>query len=688
MGVRRGWLSLLAVKPHGWDGIFKAFDAVREFVDNLEEQVKFVRRGPHSSHSTMSEGAALEEAFKKLKDEIAEKRRSAVHWLNVDQEPESYGRGTFTQDQGTHMRQLYEEKFGELLTTFVPTKVNKKKDQWNKTRMAPITELLDDVLEILRKDAARLQEAIQTEEHIVDRGGEIDSPTKEVFQDPTFKEFEIGHMKVVVTDPKGNGHYIRPYVRLLDIAHQLTAKKGFGNLWYGVLFLESSSDYKQLSESERASYERSGYHDLKSTAGEFHSGDDHVVITAPPDDRTIKTIVHELGHRYWFKFMSATQRARFADLIRVHTPALLRAPIDAQMLEEDRKQILAIGTDRKRVLKDFEDDFRSSANSAEVEKVIKDYEPKFLQMLFPGGKDPLFEVMRTAFQPMIYGGDPKEQRLYDSVNEVMKRYTGQEEGAGVKFRHHLHRDSLQGAWKRGMSDGVNKWIREAFKLHFEMEEAALDYIHHLGTLAVPKLDPDDSRVMPVSEYGKTNPEEAFAEAFAFYVMGHEMTRDQSEMFRSVLSSEDEHDAIMRKIDALPKLEGHGCAASADCVSAEDVFSKPVVHAIYGFKRKHEKLFVKTTVAAKDVYPVQEFLNRDVLKQYVKHPPAELPIVVQHTDGRLFAQNHTRIAAQILKGATHVSVRLIEYTGLEDEPYKKPSKTAALGIVHMFLARGG
>jgi hypothetical protein len=50
---------------------------------------------------------------------------------------------------------------------------------------------------------------------------------------------------------------------------------------------------------------------------------------------------------------------------------------------------------------------------------------------------------------------------------------------------------------------------------------------------------DPRAVLPVSEYGKSNIGEAFAEVFAHYVLGADLTRDQLESFRSVLSSEDD-----------------------------------------------------------------------------------------------------------------------------------------------------
>jgi len=299
MGVRRGWLSLLNVKPHDWEGIFKAVDALRDFVDNLEENIFYVRRGPYTSAPSMSESQKVRDGFKLLREAISDQKRRIDHWMQVERDPKFLGRGTFPVEQGVHMRKLYEDKFGEMMTTYVPTRGG-----YQKVREANLTELLDKVLELLRADAARLEKAVKTEEEM---GATI---TKDVFKDPAFKEFSFGRMKVVVTDPKGNGHLIRPYIRLLDVAHQLTTKKGFADLWYGVLFLQSA-DYRELSDSEKASYERAGYKDLQNVAGMFHSGADKVVITAPATDRLISTIIHELGHRYWFKRMTGEKRHRF-----------------------------------------------------------------------------------------------------------------------------------------------------------------------------------------------------------------------------------------------------------------------------------------------------------------------------------------------------------------------------------------
>lgn len=307
MGVRRGWLSLMNAKPHGWSGIFKAFDHLREFVDNLEAQVFYVRRGPYTSLPSMTESQELKAAFKKLRDTLVELRRSAAHWMEVEhQGPDYMGRGTFTPDQGVHMREMYETKFPELLMTHVPTKINPAKGQWNPTRSGSITELLDKVLELLRADAARLDKAIKTEEQTGIH------ETKPEFEESAFKEFAIGNAKIIVTDPVGHGRQIPKYVNIARYVKAAIERRGFGAVWYGVFMVESS-DYRKLTPWEIEDYAKAGYKDLQAVAGTFHTGADIISLTAPPNERLIKTWAHELGHRWWFKKMKPEGRARFEE---------------------------------------------------------------------------------------------------------------------------------------------------------------------------------------------------------------------------------------------------------------------------------------------------------------------------------------------------------------------------------------
>lgn len=137
---------------------------------------------------------------------------------------------------------------------------------------------------------------------------------------------------------------------------------------------------------------------------------------------------------------------------------------------------------------------------------------------------------------------------------------------------------------------------------------------------------------------------------------------RNEVRRTMSESSSSVDAI---IDALPVLNdefGFGQNIDPnDVVDIESVFKQKVKIRIYGLRRSDLKMVVKTSIPADDIIPVQAHLFRDGLKRYVSEPPKELPLVILD-GGSYFAQDHTRIAAQILKGKNMIDVRLLEHVG--------------------------
>ena len=328
MGVRRGWLSLLKPNIRDWKDVFSAFDRLIGFVRNLEEQVLLVRRGPYTSSPYMSDGKELRAAFKALKDVLVDQRMSAEFWHGQA----TGGPGHFVdrKEDGEKMFQIYRDNFAGTLTTHIKTRRNPAKGRWNDTRSAEITELLDNILELLRADAKRLDDAMRAEE---EHGITV---TRENFAEPAFREFSFGHMKVLVVAPDASGNLIKDYVRALDRAHTLTSRKGFGKLWYGFLILKSSQ-HEKFTEEEKAAYAEYGYANMESRSGVYHSGADNVVLTTPPDDAE-RVIIHELGHRLWFKFLTPANRARFNALVQTNPSKKVRdfpsGPTDEQGIEK------------------------------------------------------------------------------------------------------------------------------------------------------------------------------------------------------------------------------------------------------------------------------------------------------------------------------------------------------------------
>lgn len=138
-----------------------------------------------------------------------------------------------------------------------------------------------------------------------------------------FRELSIGNMKVIIVDPKINLFENNWYIRRLVKARALLRKKGFDDLWYGVLFI-ISKEANKLRPDEVESYKQLGYKDLESQAGTYHSGEDIVKIYAPSDSNLPLIVAHELGHRYWYRRMKPEQRARFNALVKTNPSEKVR----------------------------------------------------------------------------------------------------------------------------------------------------------------------------------------------------------------------------------------------------------------------------------------------------------------------------------------------------------------------------
>jgi hypothetical protein len=92
------------------------------------------------------------------------------------------------------------------------------------------------------------------------------------------------------------------YIQLCKEAEALLKRRGLGYLWYGKIEFEAQG--KAAPNQHGASLGR---------AAEYWRQGDKVVVYADPAPWLPRKIVHELGHRYWYKFMDNTDRERFSD---------------------------------------------------------------------------------------------------------------------------------------------------------------------------------------------------------------------------------------------------------------------------------------------------------------------------------------------------------------------------------------
>lgn len=147
--------------------------------------------------------------------------------------------------------------------------------------------------------------------------------------EPLHLERSIGRVNVVfagdyVPSAKSTTRSVREfnqYTRYFVDAKRMLEAKGFGALWYGPIFISC-----QTCGGEN----QHGAH--FGVSGHYVPTEDYVRVFTFPSPFIVQLLVHELGHRYYYKFMSAADRARF-DAYFGHVAAI--DEYGAEATEED-----------------------------------------------------------------------------------------------------------------------------------------------------------------------------------------------------------------------------------------------------------------------------------------------------------------------------------------------------------------
>lgn len=261
-----------------------------------------------------------------------------------------------------------------------------------------------------------------------------------------FDEFQIGNLKAVILDPSVNLNEASWYVKRFTEARTLLKQKGFEKLWYGVLFVKSR-EYKQLDAVSQKAYQDLGYDSIENQAGTYHSGEDIVKITAPPNGDLVRVIVHEMGHRYWTKFLRPEQRARFNGLVKTNPS------------EKSR-------------------DFPSGPSEDGVEKPVtpvSDY-----------GKSTIEEAFAEVFEHYVNEKDMNRDQL-ESFRSVLARTVPLDKQSILRFTEFLERELAELAAKHEGPFGhkvLGQWPYELTAVD------GTDLKTYVRFEAVPTRDPD------------------------------------------------------------------------------------------------------------------------------------------------------------------------------------------------------
>lgn len=490
MGVRRGFLSLL--KPHigDYDDVFRALDQLDKFAENLKEQIRLVYRGPFQ-HTNFESGGkrsvAIEAEFTRLSKQLYEARSTARHWSEwMDGTATGYRWGENRKPDAEHMLKQYQANFADTIGGHVPTRVQLSKGKYNNTKFVDIMGFLDRILKMLYEEAKEIED--------------LNSDGSSYNPGSAYSEFDLNGMKVIVNDTSLGAYEINEYVKYLKEAQVRLKAKGFGKVWYGTVFIECDA-CGGVNKNDGG-----------GVGGHYNIQKDWVKIFSRPTSFIVKLMAHELGHRHWFKGMSSGQRARFESLVKVQRKPKLH--LDKDELSKARNTV-EDGID------DIAGKAKEVANSGNVE----------------GSYWKIVNLIKPVREALLKYNTQAIVHLAPDVAKDLRalEHTIRESLVQIDFWAGKSHD-FTGS-KPQKPGGLESWLMQMFDRTREARSVTDSYFQAILEASASGFDPEDARaVMPVSEYGTSNIDEAFAEVFMDYIMGEDLNRDQLESFKLVFSS--------------------------------------------------------------------------------------------------------------------------------------------------------
>lgn len=365
----------------------------------------------------------------------------------------------------------------------------------------------------------------------------------ESFED--FTEFDLAGMKVVVEDPTVETADTKQYVHFLDVTYQLLRNRGLQRAWYGTLFIRCR-DCGGVNQFGK---------DL-GVAGHYWIGPDQISLYLRPDRSLVHVVAHELGHRFWFKQMSQEQRGRFESFVRVYPPGRHVAPprtIDQTKVDGARRAVddavhaFAAILDAQQVKVVGNRKWKAALDHAyvEINRGAHTLLNALIDAVHSAGVDSTInESVKDSFKSFLDASEAVKRKVFDFDQDVTKAMRDTPEPS-------YRVDDLDAYWAEQLKQIVPAWRDDVQERIRSASEAANNYIGaavHAFTTAEDErstrskqdwqtsYDADERDVEPVSDYGKNDASEAFAEVFAHYVVGRDMDRRQLESFKAVLKN--------------------------------------------------------------------------------------------------------------------------------------------------------
>lgn len=301
MGVRRAWLQIEKRPVQTFEDAFNKLKELQVIAKNLKSEALYTRRAPSiEANPDPKHGGPEHKRFHlywtELMDAILGAKSVVKHWAEVYNQSNPMNTGQYQKEQGETMLRLYQTDWEEATGYSVQRTRSTPKNPWGNSRVEPLTFFFDRVMKVLREDAAYIKRHTQ-------------DGSSSPYDHPVFLDYTIGKMRVILQIKDVSAMLVKQYQKRIEEVYYKIKRAGFEKLWFGTLLI-FSSEPRKVNEREKEQYRLLGYN-IDAFSGQYLHYENEIWVWNHPTSYLVQIIAHELGHRFYFKYMPKKDRDRF-----------------------------------------------------------------------------------------------------------------------------------------------------------------------------------------------------------------------------------------------------------------------------------------------------------------------------------------------------------------------------------------
>jgi len=311
-GIRKSWKKVVAQaqKAKTFDAATEQFQNIYRYIERLSEDLLYNKGLWTSEVEANKKYKGLDtRKFQQFLSEAKKKLANFIHNLRYNAalaDPEdSKEFGAMAKLDRVHWQGTVDRDFGGSWKKWEEKVVQ----QFTNKDLAEVDDLISQKL--LRDMTKFFELKTGGEHHAIEVERELNiGKVKVIFQDQSIYAQERGETKLPVDMDPGERAELRSpwalksYVPFFREARAKLDHKKLGRVWYGEVFVRVRMRGAEVEHGAKK---------FGKAFADYSPTGDTVRLYGDPGSFVVDALVHELGHRYYYKFMTSAERNHFVD---------------------------------------------------------------------------------------------------------------------------------------------------------------------------------------------------------------------------------------------------------------------------------------------------------------------------------------------------------------------------------------